>query len=138
MLHKLGLSPDNSIVIGSGILEALGIRKSKDIDIVVNQKAYDSLRKSGQFNVTENHGREILTDDKFEIGTSWTVLGKSYKFEDFVEKSIIVNGVRYITINFLYKAKKSWICRKNARQKDIEDVKLIEAYPSKVMRNRKI
>ncbi len=132
ILHKLGLSPDNSIVIGSGILEALGIRKSKDIDIVVNQEAYDSLRKSGQFNVTENHGREILHDDKFEIGTSWTVLGKTYRFKDFIDESIIVDGVRYITINFLYRAKKSWIRRKNARQKDIEDVKLIEAYLSKL------
>lgn len=127
-LQELGLNQDNSIVIGSGILETLGIRKSKDTDIVASQKIYDSLKKSGQFNVTENHGCEILADDKFEIETSWAVLGKSYRFEDFIDKSIIVDGVRYITLNFLYKAKKSWIRRKNARQKDIEDVKLIEKY----------
>lgn len=131
-LQKLGLNQDNSIVIGSGILEALGIRKSKDIDIVASQEIYDSLKKSGQFNVAENHGRKILADDKFEIGTNWTVLGKSYKFEDFIGKSIIADGVRYITLNFLYKAKKSWIRRKNARQKDIEDVKLIEKYMGKL------
>lgn len=131
-LQKLGLNQDNSIVIGSGILEALGIRKSKDIDIVASQKIYNSLKKSGQFNVAENHGREILADDKFEIGTSWTVLGKSYRFKDFIGKSIIVDGVRYITLNFLHKAKKSWIRRKNARQKDIEDVKLIEKYMGKL------
>ena len=129
-IQKLGLNPDNSIVIGSGILEALRLRKSKDIDIVATQEIYGSLKKSGKFTVLENHGREILADDKFEIGTSWTVLGKSYRFQDFIDKSIIVDGVRYITLNFLYKAKKSWIRRKNARQKDIEDVKLIEAHMS--------
>lgn len=131
-LQELGLNQDNSIVIASGILEALGIRKSKDIDIVANQEVYDSLKKSGQFNATKNHGREILADDKFEIGTSWTVLGKSHKLEDFIDKSIIIDGVRYITINFLYKAKKSWLLQKNVRQKDIEDVKLIEKYISKL------
>ena len=129
-IQKLGLNPDNSIVIGSGILEALRLRKSKDIDIVATQEIYGSLKKSGKFTVLENHGREILADDKFEIGTSWTVLVKSYRFQDFIDKSIIVDGVRYITLNFLYKAKKSWIRRKNARQKDIEDVKLIEAHMS--------
>ena len=129
-IQKLGLNPDNSIVIGSGILEALRLRKSKDIDIVATQEIYGSLKKSGKFTVLENHGPEILADDKFEIGTSWTVLGKSYRFQDFIDKSIIVDGVRYITLNFLYKAKKSWIRRKNARQKDIEDVKLIEAHMS--------
>ena len=34
-LRELGLNADNAIVIGSGILQALGIRKSNDIDLVV-------------------------------------------------------------------------------------------------------
>lgn len=132
ILYKLGLNPDNSIVIGSGILEALKIRKSKDIDIVATQEIYDSLKKSGKFTVSENHGHEILADDIFEIGTSWTVLGKSYKFEDFIDKSVIIDGIRYITLDFLHKAKKRWARRRNARQKDIVDIELIETYMGKL------
>lgn len=55
-LQKLSLNPDNSIVIGSGILQALGIRKSKDIDIVATQEIYDSLKKTGEFTISKNHG----------------------------------------------------------------------------------
>lgn len=37
-LATLGLSARNSVVIGSGILDALGIRKSNDIDVVVDKE----------------------------------------------------------------------------------------------------
>ncbi len=123
ILQKLDLNPNNSIVIGSGILQALKIRKSKDIDLVVTQKIYDSLKDSGKFTVLRNHGREVLTNDIFEIGTSWRVLGKPYRFEDFANDSTVIDGVRYITLGFLYRAKKSWLS-----QKDIDDVELIEEY----------
>lgn len=131
ILQELGLNPNNSIVIGSGILQALGIRKSKDIDIVSTQKIYNSLKKSGKFVISENHGHETLADNLFEIAIDWNVLGKSYSFKDFSSNSIVIDKVRYITLDFLYKAKKSWIDGGYARPKDIEDVKLIERYMGK-------
>ncbi len=132
ILQKLGLNPNNTIVIGSGILQALKIRKSKDIDLVVTREIYNSLKKSGEFTVSRNHGREVLNNDIFEIGTSWRVLDKNYSFEDFVNDSIIIGGTKYITLDFLYKAKKSWVDGGYARPKDIEDIKLIEEYMSKL------
>lgn len=84
-LKKLGLSPDNSIVIGSGILSTLGIRESKDIDVVVDENVYLRLSSDSRFKKSENHGREILVDDLFEIGTSWGVLGKNWEFKDFLQ-----------------------------------------------------
>ncbi len=128
ILQKLGLNPNNSIVIGSGILQALGIRKSKDVDVVATPKIYNSLKKSRKFKTLESHGREILEGGLFEIGTDWRVLGKLYRFEDFANDSVTIEGVRYITLDFLYKVKKSWFDGGYARQKDIEDLKLIERY----------
>lgn len=127
-LQTIGLSPENSVVIGSGILQALKIRKSKDIDVVASNEIYNSLKKSGKFTVSENHGREILKNDIFEIGTDWNVLGKPYRFEDFVKDSVIIDGVRYITLDFLYKAKRSWVNGGYARPKDIQDVQLMKEY----------
>lgn len=131
MLRELDLNPNNSIVIGSGVLQALGIRKSKDIDMVVNQEAYGLLKESKKFTIQESHGRETLSDDLFEIAASWNVLDRTYKFEDFISDSIIIDGVRYITLEFLYKVKKSWLNDNDVRQKDIDDVKLIENYLDK-------
>jgi len=131
-LKRLGLNLENSIIIGSGILQALGIRKNKDIDLVVTQEVYNSLKNSGKFTVSENHGRETLKENVFEIGTDWIVLGKSYKFEDLIKQSLIIEGIRYITLDFLYEVKKSCTSGKDVRGKDIEDVKLIENYLSEL------
>lgn len=130
-LRQFGLKTDNSVVIGSGILQALEIRESKDIDLVTTQEIFDHLKKSGKFSVAEDHGREILTDGKYEIGTYWKVLEKLYEFEDFEDESIVIDGVRYITLNFLYRVKKSWLHMDDVREKDTKDVYLIEKYMKK-------
>lgn len=130
-LNKIGLTPDNSIIIGSGILSALGIRESKDIDVVVDKETYDRLKSDSRFHKAENHGREILADDLLEIGTSWGVLGKNWSFGDFLSKSVVIDGVRYITLEFLLAVKKSWLLDKDVRQKDKDDVQMIEKYLQK-------
>ena len=84
-LEEFYLNSENSIVVGSGILQVLDIRKSNDIDLVVTPKIYDSLINSGKFTVLKYYSREILKNNIFEIGTDWVVLGKSYKFEDNVK-----------------------------------------------------
>ncbi len=127
-LRELGLNPDNSVVIGSGILNALNIRESEDIDIVVSIDKYESLGRDSRFKKKENHGREVLADDIFEIGTSWTVLDKDWKFDDFLDYSDVIDGVRYNTLQFLLDVKRRWIADGDIRQKDIDDVKLMENY----------
>lgn len=127
-LQEIGLNSENSVVIGSGILSAYGIRESNDIDVVTDKSTYNKISAESRFTKAENHGREILTDDLFEIGTSWDVLGKGQTIDDLKEKSTVVDGVRYITIEFLLAVKKSWLQDDDVRQKDIDDVELIEKY----------
>jgi len=127
-LSDIGLTANNSVVIGSGILSALKLRASNDIDVVVLQPEYLKLANGSRFTKNQNHGHEILTDELFEIGTSWGVLGKSQTFDDLQKQSVVIDGVRYITIEFLLAVKKSWLQDDNVRQKDIDDVQLIEKY----------
>jgi hypothetical protein len=127
-MNSIGLDPENTVVIGSGILNALNIRNSNDIDMVVAESAYERLDASGHFKKEMNHREEILADSVFEIGIAWTVLGKRWTFEDLFDKSVLVDGVRYISLQFLLDVKKSWLSESDVRQKDIDDVKLIENY----------
>lgn len=39
-LNNLGLNSDNAVVIGSGILNALNLRESGDIDVIVTKEKY--------------------------------------------------------------------------------------------------
>src|SRR3989344_1534874 len=122
-LDEIGLTPENSIVIGSGILNALNIRESNDIDLVVDESSYIRLSQDPRFKKTENHGKEILADETFEIGTSWTQLGNVWKFENLLDKSVVLDGVRYHALEFLLEVKQSWLKDADVRQKDVEDVK---------------
>jgi len=133
-LDELGLNSGNAVVIGSGILSALNLRESKDIDVVATEEKYKELFGNNRFHKVQNHGREILADDLFEIGISWTVVGKNWKFEDLLNHSTIIDGIRYNTVEFLLNAKRRWIADGEGRQKDIDDVKLMEQYLSDLKR----
>ena len=123
-----GLHCDNSIVIGSGILQVLELRTSKDIDVVVTGEKYAELAQTDRFRKEVSRGRELLKDDVCEIGTVWYVLGKEWKFADFLVHSVVIDGVRYISLEFLLEVKRQWVQDDSVRQKDIDDVYLIEAY----------
>ena len=127
-LTDIGLTQYNSVVIGSGILSALNLRASNDIDIVVPDTEYSRLADKKQFTKRQNHGREILDDGLFEISTSWGVLGKDQTFDDLQKQSVVIDGVRYVTIEFLLAVKKSWLQDDDVRQKDVDDIELIEKY----------
>ena len=129
-LNELGLSSNDVVVIGSGILNALNLRESEDIDVVVTEEKYKELSNNNRFKKEQNHGREILVDDLFEIRTSWTVVGKTWKFDDLLNHSTIIDGIRYNTIEFLLDAKRRWVTDGEGRQKDIDDVKLMEKHLS--------
>ena len=133
-LNELGLNPDNAVFIGSGILSALNLRESKDIDVIVTEENYKKLSDNSRFKKEQNHGREILADDLFEIGTNWTVVGKTWQFDDLLNHSTVIDGVRYNTIEFLLDAKRRWITDGEGRKKDIDDVKLMEQYLSGLKR----
>lgn len=125
-MKDVNLDAENCVVIGSGILSAYGVRESNDIDVVTDTETYGRLAGDPRFAKTENHGREILSDALFEIGKGWDVLGMFHAFEDLVKHSVVVGDVRYVTLEFLLAVKKSWLHDENVRQKDIDDVKLIE------------
>ncbi len=128
LLQEIDLHSENCVIIGSGILSAYGIRQSNDIDVVVNEETYRTLASNNRFAAAETHGRAILTDELFEIGTSWYVLGKDRDLDDLKNQSVVIDGVRYVTLAFLLAVKKSWITEDDVRQKDIDDVALIEDY----------
>ncbi|MDD4662226.1 MAG: hypothetical protein PHG24_03010 [Candidatus Pacebacteria bacterium] len=127
-LDKFKLNKDNCIVVGSGILKALNLRENKDIDVITTKEKYEELLSNPNFEEKQSHGHGVLTDDLFEISIDWTVLDKTWTFKDLTNQSIIIDDVRYTTIEFLLKAKKSWIEKGEIRQKDLDDVQLMEDY----------
>ena len=109
-------------------MEALGIRKSNDIDLVVADKMYGRLKEEGAFEEKTAYGQHILADTRYEIGTSWQVSGKDRDLSELGKNSVVVESVRYISLELLLDVKKSRLLGDDVRQKDRDDVRLIERY----------
>lgn len=127
-LQEIGLDTESCVVIGSGILSANNIRESSDIDVTVTEDTYKRLSKDTRFTEIYKNGRKVLVDEIFEIGTNWGVLGRNQVFDDLYRQSVVINGVRYVTLEFLLAVKESWLDDDDVRQKDIDDVKLIKTF----------
>lgn len=126
-LLRTGLSLNKAVVIGSGIMCALGIRESHDIDVVLPIDEFNKLAQnqnfvqSKKFNDTYFQG---MSED-IEVWPYWW----NFKEDSIIpydvvrENSIIIDGVRYVSLPFL-RQWKTW----RSREKDLADVKLIDAY----------
>lgn len=120
LITTLGLPEGSFIVVGSGILGALKIRGSNDIDLVVDREVYDSFEDLGW-------GKGLWGDhvvyqkEPFDIGYDW--YGESA--EDLLKRAQVVDGVPYLSLNEVYEWKKT-----KGREKDIRDLALIEEYRS--------
>lgn len=127
-LQEIGLDTESCVVIGSGILSANNIRESSDIDVTVTEDTYKRLSKDTRFTEIYKNGRKVLVDEIFEIGTNWGVLGRNQVFDDLYRQSVVIDDVRYVTLEFLLAVKESWLDDDDVRQKDIDDVKLIKTF----------
>lgn len=122
-VKKLKLEPDQYIVIGSGILSALGIRATDDVDLVVSQTIYDYYKKQGWSEKNWPMGEPTVANGIYEMGTDWGDDTNIYHLADLLRNKQVVEGVNFVSLDFL----KKWKLAKG-RSKDLADVKLIDDY----------
>ena len=72
----------------------------------------------------------MLLNNVFEICKTWEIeeWNKVYRLDDFKKDSVIIDNVRYISLNFLLKYKQLLASRHNPREKDINDIEIIKGY----------
>ena len=115
---NLNLPKDSFIVVGSGILDALGIRDSNDIDMIVSQEDFELLGRSGWEQGTW-FDQVTFKKGMFDVGTHW--MGK--KLEGLIKNASTIDDVPYLSLDDLL----VWKCKKS-RPIDLLDVDLILAY----------
>lgn len=119
-LGKLNLPINGYVVVGSGVLNASGIRESNDIDIIVSKSIYDKFEAEGwqQANWSD---QIVLKKDVFDIGTNWYGL----QVDQLLKNAQYVDGIPYLSLDGVYQWKK-----KLGREKDLADLKLIDEHRS--------
>ena len=126
-VKALNLPLDQIIVIGSGILDQLGIRPASDIDLAASSDLMKKL-SDGCNDWVENsddNGRFYLvkSDGSAEVWDGWEFDGQVVSYDDLLDCAVEYDGVRFVNLEFLSRWKK-W----RSLEKDTQDVKLIDEW----------
>ncbi len=114
-LNRLNLPIDKYAIFGSGVLAIRGIRENKDLDIIVKWELWDELIFKYE-----------VKDDEIEIGNLHIVRNlfpDVGHVDSLIYESEVINGIHYVKLEKLLQWKKI-----KRRDKDLEDIKLIENY----------
>ncbi|OGZ63868.1 MAG: hypothetical protein A3A98_01100 [Candidatus Staskawiczbacteria bacterium RIFCSPLOWO2_01_FULL_40_39] len=122
-VKKLNFPLGEYVVIGAGILEAIGIRNTHDVDIIVAPQLFEKLRESKIYKEEIKWGKIFLIGDEIEIGTKLDWENYSTTIEEAINTAAIINGVPFLNLEETIKFKRAM-----GRKKDFKDIELIESY----------
>lgn len=126
-VKALNLPLDQIIVIGSGILDQLGIRPASDIDLAASSDLMEKLsEESGDWlkKFDDNQRFYFVKDDgSAEVWDGWVFDGQTVSYDDLLDYAVEYDDVRFVNLEFLSRWKK-W----RSREKDVQDVKLIDEW----------
>jgi len=117
-----GLPKGEFIVVASGIMNALGIRESDDIDLVVTHNLYQILKQSGREEV-DKEDYKVLLNGPLEAGLCWDSENEIPNFDNLIKDAVVINDVPFASLERVKSYK-----QKMQRPKDIKDIALIDKY----------
>lgn len=120
-IKELNLPSGSYVVVGSGILNALEIRESGDIDLIVSDEIYKKFENEG-WQKDKWSDQVVLKHDVFDLGRSW--YGKTV--DELKENTQYIEDIPYLSLEDVYIWKKSL-----GRDKDLQDLKLIDEYKTR-------
>ena len=122
-LNDLRLPKGGYIVMGSGILDALNIRRASDIDLVVNDEIYNHLQQLGWGERMASNGSIGIEKGVFQAYDHWNDEGVVKTLGELIVDAEWINGVPYNSL-----AKLSLYKMRRGLHKDLVDLELINQY----------
>ena len=112
-VKSLNLPFGEYVIVGSGIMEALGMRKAGDIDISVTEELFEKLQ----------HVADAWREERIDIKRK--LLDGEYPVttQELIESSVVIEGIPFMNLEELIKFKQA-----TAREKDFKDIELINSY----------
>lgn len=121
-IKELDLLAGKYALFGSAPMGIRGLRKCKDIDILVDASVFDEYQvKSGWKLGQTSSGSLNLRKENIEMVKDW----KPGKWDEnkLIRKAKIINGLPFVKLEEVIKWKKL-----NGRKKDLKDVEIIEKF----------
>ena len=126
-VKALNLPLDQIIVIGSGILDQLGIRSASDIDLAASSDLMKKLSEESSEWIKKFDDNQrfyfVKDDGSAEVWDGWEFNGQVVSYGELLSQLVEYDDVRFVDLKFLRKWK-SW----RGREKDVRDVELIDEW----------
>jgi len=126
-VKALNLPLDQIIVIGSGILDQLGIRPASDIDLAASSDLMKKLSEESSDWIKKFDDNQrfyfVKDDGSAEVWDGWEFNGQVVSYGELLSQLVEYDDVRFVDLKFLRKWK-SW----RGREKDVRDVELIDEW----------
>jgi hypothetical protein len=119
MVKRLDIPVGSYVVIGGGVLEALHLRETNDVDLVVTDAIYKMFKKRGWKEYIHDDGKRVLSHHGYQLMRTW--MGRS--FRQLRTNAFKVSDVTFMNLDELERCKKQL-----GRPKDLDDVRLIHKY----------
>jgi len=130
-VKSLGLKLGEYVVISGGVLEAHGIRKAGDCDLVVTDEVFEQMANDG-WEIIFWNDKFILIKDAFEAARDCNYNNYLPDTKKLILEADVINGCAFASISETIKYKKEL-----GREKDKKDVELIEKYLKNIPTERR-
>lgn len=118
-IEALKLKPREYVVIGGTAMDMLGMRKTKDVDLVVSKEAYAKLRDKKWKEYVLDDGKRILSYHGYKVMTKWM----GYDLAHLQKTAQTIGGIPVMGIAKLIDCKE-----RMGREKDLADIELIKQF----------
>jgi hypothetical protein len=132
-IKSLNLPLGKYLVFGSAVMEMSGIRKAKDIDLLINEELYKELRNKGwkrKWNFKRVLTCKAVKKDNVECFTNLKWKDYQYETEKLIKNAEIIDGIPFMKLSEYLEYKKHL-----PREKDKQDVVLMENFFTKSSSN---
>ena len=120
---SLNLPFGQYIIIGAGILQALGLRDTNDIDVVVTESLFEKLKASGKYKEDVKYNKKFLVADDVEIIMPLSWADYSTTTEEAIKTALVIEGIPFLNIQETIKFKTAL-----GREQDFKDIELLKNY----------
>lgn len=118
------------IVVGGGVLDALGLREANDIDLLASAAAFERLQLEPSLSLKPEPGgkntgaADFLEGSGLEIWLDWRKIdGQLWDYDYLNQSAFCVDGVKFAAPEKVLQWKRAM-----GRSKDQRDIKLLEEY----------
>lgn len=118
-VKALGFPLDAVVVIGSGLLDQLGLRQSDDLDLIISPDLFERISNDSAYQTGEKDGDHYCVKADLDIWDGWQELS----FDDLKRSAQQLDGVLFIATDVLIRKK-----QQRGLPKDLRDIALLEGY----------